>query len=243
MNFDLRRAVLDLNQEGVYKARFKKDVQLRLKRALVRQFTEHLAPAREISTYAEIPRGNHWLVVGSFDRVSEGSRALRAVVGFGAGGTKMETTVKVYNLEDTSRYPFLIFKTTGGSGAEPGALSSVVGTAGTTAVVGAAAAAAGGASRGVSDDTYRTARMITAELSEYMRQRGWIMEEQALEPKTEIVPDFRKDPPTWKSVSQTFDKIGKELEFETSEEPDGRSKPGDTVGSDKVFANPPSSFR
>jgi hypothetical protein len=100
---------------------------------------------------------------------------LRSTVGFGAGGTKMETQVFVYNLADNATAPFLTFETTGGSGASPGVISA--------GPVGAAVGSVSGAAKGVSDDTKRTSRAITAALSDYMYKRGWISKEQRLTPK------------------------------------------------------------
>ena len=46
-----------------------------------------------------------------------------------------------------------------------------------------AAGGAGNVAHGVSEDTARTAREITAELSDYMYQHGWIMEDEWIKPK------------------------------------------------------------
>ena len=48
----------------------------------------------------------------------------------------------------------------------------------------AAASSAGGLAHGVSEDTARTTREITAELSDYMYQRHWITEDQWIKPKS-----------------------------------------------------------
>jgi Domain of unknown function (DUF4410) len=52
-----------------------------------------------------------WLVTGEFVRVTQGSRALRGLVGLGAGGTKLETAVRVYDLSHLSKGPVLQFET------------------------------------------------------------------------------------------------------------------------------------
>ena len=54
------------------------------------------------------PRGNFWLIVSRFDRMYQGSRMLRSVIGFGAGGTKLEMTVMVYDLSRRPPRPFLL---------------------------------------------------------------------------------------------------------------------------------------
>src|ERR1700730_4294645 len=66
-------------------------------------------------------RTDAWLITGEFIRVNEGSRAWRGLVGLGAGGTKMETVVRVYDLSHLSNEPILQFETSGGSNAETGA--------------------------------------------------------------------------------------------------------------------------
>jgi hypothetical protein len=123
-----------------------------------------------------------WLVCGEFTRVNQGSRALRAIVGFGAGGTKLETRVEVYDLSDPQHHPFLTFATTGGSNAEPGAVTSIA-TDPLYFVIQAALSGASGFSHGLTEDTERTAREITAKLSDYMYQRNWIGADRYIKPK------------------------------------------------------------
>jgi hypothetical protein len=84
----------------------------------------------------------------------------------------------VYDLSKNTGVPFLTFTTMGGSGAEPGA---VVGLA--ISPLDVASRAVSGATKGLSDDTKRTAREITAELSDYMYRHGWINKDQWIKPK------------------------------------------------------------
>ena len=142
-----------------------------MSKALLDRFNKHLVPSEQMASMTEAPPGNHWVVVGDFTRVNQGSRALRSLVGFGAGGTKIETSVKVYHMYDTT-VPFLTFHTTGGSGAQPGGLATQ-----------SALTAVAGAAKGLTEDAVRTSRMITAELSDYMYQKGWIPKDKALKPK------------------------------------------------------------
>ncbi len=165
----------NVDRTGAELADFKQNLQLMLSTALVTEFPLHLAPSRIVSGLP--PRSNAWVVSGQFIRVNQGSRLLRTTIGFGAGGTKMETRVFVYNLAAGSHVPpFLTFETTGGSGAEPGMLGSMD-------PVSLALSGVAGAAKGLSDDTKRTARMITATLSDYMYKQGWISKEQKLTPK------------------------------------------------------------
>lgn len=171
--FDTGYGEFNVDRQGADLADFKQNLQQMLSAALTAEIPEHLVPAQAINS---LPRpSNAWVVCGRFIRVNQGSRLLRSTVGFGAGGTKMETQVFVYNLADNATAPFLTFQTTGGSGASPGMISA--------GPVGAAVGAVGGAAKGVSDDTARTSRAITAALSDYMYKQGWISKEQRLTPK------------------------------------------------------------
>lgn len=117
-----------------------------------------------------------WLVKGRFIRVNQGSRALRAVVGLGTGGTKMEAQVEVYDLSVPGSKPFLTFLTTGGSGAFPGGIFNPT-------VYTIVFWSATGLPQGVTDDATRTCRMVIATVSQEMGKRGYLPEAQQKEPK------------------------------------------------------------
>ena len=59
---------------------------------LVKGLDTHVAPAERTSSVRGLAKSG-WLVSGEFIRVNTGSLLLRAGVGLGAGGTKMETQV------------------------------------------------------------------------------------------------------------------------------------------------------
>jgi hypothetical protein len=149
---------------------------------LVQQLTKYVAPAAILSEGKAMPRGNYWLVTGIYDRVNQGSRALRMIVGFGAGGTKMETRVRVDALAGREPQPFLTMLTTGGSGMAPGAVGAFSPAAPLYAA-GAVANAGGASLSGISVDRIRTAREITAAVSEYCFQHGLIQERRTRRPK------------------------------------------------------------
>lgn len=164
--FDTRGAAFNVDREGQELDAFKRATAQMLQAKLVERLPE-IAPAA--AAPGRWPsRG--WLVGGRFVRVNQGSRALRATIGFGLGATKMETEVMVYDLALSKKEPFLRFTTTGGSNAEPGAISS----AGTTLVagVGALYSALGNAAHGISEDAWRTAREIRNHLVDYCRNAG-----------------------------------------------------------------------
>jgi hypothetical protein len=179
-NFSTRGADFEVDRKGAELTEFKRNLQVMLRTAIAASLTDRLVPAfAEPST--PIPRDVHaWLVRGEFVRVKQGSRLLRSTIGFGLGGTKLETRVQVYDLTEDPNLPFLTFSTTGGSGAEPGAALAL-----TTDPLQLAIGGVGGAAHGLSEDAARTAREVTAELSSYMYDRGWIPESALIAPKHE----------------------------------------------------------
>jgi len=186
MNFSTANADLEVDRTGADLAAFKKNLQLMLRTGLVTEVSDKLVPA-----VAETKLGNHreqnaWLIRGEFVTVKQGSRLLRSAIGFGAGGTKLETRVQVYDLAINPGAPFLTFSTSGGSNAEPGAILAF-----TTDPLQLAIGGVSGAAHGLSEDTARTARQITAELSDDMYARGWISADQRVAPKRQ------RDTDTW----------------------------------------------
>jgi hypothetical protein len=105
------------------------------------------------------------VIDGRFTRINEGSRILRMGIGLGIGGTKMETQVQVR--QGGAAQPLLRFATTGGSNANPGAATNPI-------PFSSAPTALLASKEGVTDDSARTARMISAQIGEYMVKRGWI---------------------------------------------------------------------
>lgn len=184
LDFGTAHSDFQVDRTGPELAEFKKNLQLMLKTAMVTDLTDRLAPAVP-GTKSDWSRNkNAWLVRGEFTTVEQGSRLLRSAIGFGAGGTKVETRVEVYDLSQNSGTPFLTFSTTGGSGSEPGAILGLSADPLQIAIGGVT-----GAAHGLSDDTRRTAREITAEFSNYMYQRGWIPEDQWIKPKRQREAD------------------------------------------------------
>jgi len=176
--FSTAKADFNVDREGPELADFKKNLQLMLKTAMVTDLTDRLVPAAAGTKADGVRHTNAWLVRGEFTTVNQGSRLLRSAIGFGAGRTMVETRVQVYDLATSSITPFLTFATTGGSGAEPGAILAF-----TTDPLEIAIGGVSGAAHGLSEDTKRTAREITAEFSDYMYKRGWISEETWIKPK------------------------------------------------------------
>lgn len=70
---------------------------------------------------AETPTpSDGWLVTGKIIRVNPGGKWTRLMIGLGAGGSKFETEVSVFDLTHSAVEPILVFSTTGGSNTEGG---------------------------------------------------------------------------------------------------------------------------
>jgi hypothetical protein len=185
-DFSTEHGDFQVDRKGADLADFKKNLQLMMKTAVAADLTDKLVPAAAVGRGKQSGLRNAWLVRGEFVTVEQGSRLLRSAVGFGAGQTVLETRVQVYDLAQDPETPFLTFSTTGGSGAEPGAFAGGI----TTDPLQLAIGGVSGAAHGLSEDTGRTAREITAEFSDYMYHRGWISEEQWIKPKHERAGDM-----------------------------------------------------
>ncbi len=175
--YDIADGALRADRDGEDLDQVRSKIRADFAARLGTRLTKFIAPAEILPADAKPPRGNYWLITGRFDRVNQGSRALRALIGLGAGGTKMETTTTVLDLRTAPPRPFLELKTTGGSNAGPGMIATLsIFTAVPTAVSQAV-------STGITMDANRTARMITAALSEYLANRGATDPATALRPK------------------------------------------------------------
>lgn len=190
--FEFEEAALRVDRSGVALARFKFDAQERFTRHLSKHLGRKVAPTEAIAAHAPLPKGNYWLIEGRFDRIAQGSRMARALIGLGLGGTKMETTAVIYDLSVRPPRPFLVVQTTGGSNASPGA----IGTAGFFITGVTALTSLGnlleGVRTGVSFDTVRTTKELSAALSEYLYKQRLISYDEAEAPKRlgHWQPDF-----------------------------------------------------
>ena len=181
-DFDVANGNFKVDREGAELNDFKQNLRAMMQAASVTDLSNRLIPAVPTTKEQGFQPENAWLIRGEFTKVNQGSRLLRGVIGFGAGGTKVETNIYVYDLNQNSNTPFLTFSTTGGSNAEPGAVTGAA-TDPVVAAIGVAASGAGNVAHGLTEDTARTAREITAELSDYMYRSGWISKDKWIEPK------------------------------------------------------------
>lgn len=164
--FAVERGVLRVDRQGDELVEFEEKFQEDFAQRLAERLSKHVAPAKVAGVGEKISGRDVWVVEGRFTRLNQGSRALRAFVGFGLGGTKTEAVVRVLRSDAWGRLEMVAeFETTGGSNAEPGALFG--GPFGAVPRLAAQLAASG-----LSADARRTARMITAAVSEKLHERG-----------------------------------------------------------------------
>jgi Domain of unknown function (DUF4410) len=124
--------------------------------------------------------GNILIVEGEFTDISEGNRLRRLVIGFGAGASKLDTDVYLYQPTDEGQRQLIAFNTHADSGMMPGA--AITGPAG-AAAGGAAAAATLGANVAMSGGKTitsstgfladKTSDQIVKTLTQYFAQQGW----------------------------------------------------------------------
>lgn len=117
-SFSTESGEWNVDREGSELTQFKQKTAADLRQMMIERFPA-IAPTAEAPT--TLPASG-LLIDGEFTRVNQGSRALRMGIGFGAGGTKMETTVRLYDLSRSQTEPIATFQTTGGSNAQPGFL-------------------------------------------------------------------------------------------------------------------------
>lgn len=137
-----------------------------------------VAPTKVLDDAKKTPRKG-LLIDGKVLLARQGSRALRIGIGFGAGRTRLDTSVRVFNLEASGKKPWLAFKTTGGSNMEPGLITSIV--VPSPATIPVLAGIAGGAvsgvtksNKGVSQDAKRTGRAVVAEIHDRLVAHGLV---------------------------------------------------------------------
>jgi hypothetical protein len=152
---------------------------------LVRQLTDLGFTAQQAQRGTPVPAGA-LVIDGQFHDVDEGNRLRRLVIGFGAGASKLDTQVEIYQYSGNSPTQLLNFTTHAESGKMPGAAVTMGAGA---AAQGGVTLAAGAATMGVSGaKVYRsatgfladsTAKQIVAYFSQYAANQGWITQDQA----------------------------------------------------------------
>ncbi len=189
--FTFDEGTVRVDREGQKLAEFEQAQQQEMTANLATHLRSYVAPAEGLPDSAAVPAGDYWVLTGRFTRINQGSRALRSTLGFGAGGTKLDCTVTVSNHATGEARPFVLIQTTGGSNAMPGAIMGVI--AWPMILQGAEGLVAG-----VSGDTRRSAREISAALAEYLRVRGVRVSAEAPKPKVkgQLPPALQPMPPS-----------------------------------------------
>jgi hypothetical protein len=148
---------------------FQNKITAQLAKDIVKKLNECVAPSERLEA-AHLPMQNDcWIIEGSFDRVNQGSRMMRALIGLGAGGTKVETSVRVLSGTSKKQEELLSFKTTGGSNTEPGPGALIFPTDPTDIIMPFVWSYA---MTGLTKDTSRTAKEIAAEISDFLQKHG-----------------------------------------------------------------------
>jgi len=175
-----KTASIRVDRSGRELSEFENNLTAMLRQNLLKDLWTFGIPVRAIKQNEEEAlnqsRRNAWLITGAITRVNQGSRALRVIIGVGAGGTKLETNVRIFDLSvrgSAKSRSISEFKTTGGSNAVPGVVFSA-GPGAISSGVSAGVTAILCARDGVTEDTYRTARMIADYVSEELAARGAI---------------------------------------------------------------------
>ena len=168
---------LRVDREGEKLSEFQEELSSQMADRMVKRLTAFIAPAAVVGADGVKPPEKAWVIEGEFTRINQGSRALRSIIGFGLGGTKMEATTRVYLARRSGKWDLIaLIRTSGGSNAQPGALLGGAFGAGPRAILVAATS-------GVSSDSRRTARMITAALNERLAADGATLPNGVLRPK------------------------------------------------------------
>jgi hypothetical protein len=117
---------------------------------------------------------------GQFVHIDKGSRALRMLIGFGAGGSEVRTLVQVYMGRPRGKILVAEFETIAESSKKPG-IGVTMGAGAVVGAISAAGAAAGGAASGVMEnkasveaDARRTAEEVAKHLRDLFVRQGWI---------------------------------------------------------------------
>jgi hypothetical protein len=164
--FAVEIADLRVDREGAELLEFQNEFSADFAQRLAERLTKYIAPAEVLAPAAPDPKGRVWIIQGRFVRLHQGSRALRAFIGLGLGQTRTDAIIEIFRPDPKGHLiPVARLSTTGGSNTEPGALLS--GPFGAVPRLAAQAAASG-----LSADARRTARTITAAISEKLHATG-----------------------------------------------------------------------
>ena len=172
-------SVFRVDRKGDSLTEFRAKTSKQLSDNLATKLNDSVLPAEALKANVCVPKGKYWLVTGTFDRVNQGSRALRTLFGLGFGGTKIETTVHIASLSTGRPVEILSFSTSGGSNTEPGP-GILMGPPDPTTIL---PLIWGVAMPGLTKDITRTAKEIAAEISDYLSKHGMTPKDPKLKVK------------------------------------------------------------
>jgi len=122
------------------------------------------------------PSGQELLIESRITTQHKGSRALRVIVGLGAGKTLMETKTRVFNTNKSTTEPWLEVWTTGSSNREPGAVFAAMPSPllafNILAIASTGVSIANGSGKGLSQDAKRTGKTVAAFILEKLKEHG-----------------------------------------------------------------------
>lgn len=176
-----------VNRRGKNLSTLMNNEQTQLANDIIIRLNKYVAPTVLLKADEVPSTGNFWLLRGSFQKVHEGSRLLRAAIGLGFGKTKMETNVQLIDLSRPGYDSILLtLQTTGGSGMAPGAITAFTPIGPfvlSNTLINAGGSLGGALGSGISIDRCRTAREIVAAISQYCVQEHLISKKKGLHPK------------------------------------------------------------
>lgn len=174
--FTFDDAIVKVDRDGEKLDEFQREFQAQMVSNLVERLPKAIASASPMPDDGSWPEGDVWMITGKFTQINQGSRFLRSAIGFGSGGTKLNTTMQVTNLAHGASEPFVIIETSGGSNAYPGAILGVISWP-------MILSGANGLIAGVTGDSRRTSRELISALTDYLREKGIPVNPDTARPK------------------------------------------------------------
>ncbi len=155
-----------------------------LSESLVKELDQLGLPVEHASS-GTMPTEKTVIIHGQFLTIDEGNRLRRMVIGFGVGGTDLQTKVQVY--QGTEAAPLLLqeFEANAESSKKPG-MGPMVGVGAAATSAASAAAVSGGVGvatefdQTVEGGAKRTAKEVAKPLSKFFAGQGWIPVEKVI---------------------------------------------------------------
>jgi hypothetical protein len=171
-------------QENEEQGKVGRAVAKALAESLVKELEQLGLPVEQASSET-MPTARTVMIHGQFLTIDEGNRLRRMVIGFGVGGTDLQTKVQVY--QGTEAAPLLLqeFEVNAESSKKPG-MGPMVGVGAAATSAASAAVVSGGVGvatefdQTVEGDAKRTAKEVAKPLSRFFAGQGWIPEDKVI---------------------------------------------------------------